>query len=126
MDNRKLLAIKIFGVIIVFFIAITVFMICKTIIDNESVSPFVITKMQIISTVEGETKEGANLWNFNLIQKNDIYISVEKNDTYEHEEQLKNVNIEGKEISSSSASALPDVGTINFSYISNIRRISYR
>ena len=65
-------------------------------VEGESNLPFEISKMIIVSTAEGKEIEatGNKKWNFSVSQNNDIYISINKNEDYKGNANIKNLNIE--------------------------------
>jgi len=113
--EKKLLAIIIFGVIIMTFIAITGLMLHESSVDSDMTSPYIVTGIKIVSTAKGVTKEGTVLWNLNLVQENDIYVDIEKNITYEHNEKIKKLYINETEIDVNSR-RLNTGGTIEYKH----------
>ena len=65
-------------------------------VEGESNLPFEISKMIIVSTAEGKEIEatGNEKWNFSVSQNNDIYISINKNEDYKGNANIKNLSIE--------------------------------
>lgn len=88
-------------------IAIAVIM-CITIMmqyeeEGEKNMPFELSKITIVSTAEGmesdENQDEENsTWKFNVIQNNDIYFTIIKNENYNKEEVIKNVKISNIQI----------------------------
>lgn len=68
-------------------------------VEGETNLPFNISKIIIVSTAKGEEKENSQYnWDFDVIQCNDIYMSIEKNSGYNDTEviekiELKNFNL---------------------------------
>lgn len=80
--------------------------------EGEKNIPFEISKITIISTadvteVKQEGEENNNSWNLNVIQNNDIYFSINKNQNYEKEELIKSITIENINVTEG-----PKVGNI--------------
>lgn len=66
---------------------------------GETNMPFTITKISIISTVDGQDVENQdNKWAIKAIQNNDIYIYIEKNKGYSEKETLKSVKLDNFKI----------------------------
>ena len=65
-------------------------------VEGESNLPFEISKMIIVSTAEGKEIEatGNEKWNFSVSQNNDIYISINKNEGYKGNANIKNLSLE--------------------------------
>ena len=61
-------------------------------VEGETNLPFNISKIIIVSTVNGEEKENSEYnWDFNIAQSNDIYMSIEKNSGYNDTEVIENI-----------------------------------
>ena len=77
-------------------------------VEGETQLPFNLKKITVVSTAEGIEKQGAEeKWNLKIYQNNDIYFSIEKNDSITDEEILNSISIENIEITS-----MPKVGEI--------------
>lgn len=93
--SKKILNICIVCVIIVAIVFTAIMLILNYDVKGETNMPFVISKISIISTVDGQDVENAEQkWNINVIQNNDIYIYVEKNNNYRKQETIENVKID--------------------------------
>ena len=87
MDKDRIQKLKfIFAIfIIVLVAAIVVFRIIKYQAEGEKNMPFNLSKIIVVSTAQKEdveqdaTQNENGLGNFNVIQTNDLYISIEKN-----------------------------------------------
>lgn len=106
--NRK----KHVYIILVFLILAlsTIFFIMyKYHVEGEQNLPFNITKFIIASSAETENLElNDGLYQANILQKNDIYIAIEKNEKYSKEDAIKKISFENFNIIQS-----PKVGNIN-------------
>ena len=69
--------------IIVLVVAFVIFRIIKYQTEGEKNMPFNLSKIIVVSTAQKEDisqeNEQNNIWNFNIIQTNDVYISIERN-----------------------------------------------
>ena len=73
-------------------ISIIIFIIIKYSVEGEKNIPFNITKLTIISSAETEELENNdNLYQANIIQKNDIYLAIEKNEKYKKQDAIKKI-----------------------------------
>lgn len=69
-------------------------------VEGEGNLPFYVSKISIISNVEGnDVEDSTNKWNLQVNQNNDIYLYIKKNDDYKDTEiiesvKLNNFNIE--------------------------------
>ena len=63
-------------------------------VEGEKNMPFELTKISIISSSDGISKEAVNTrWNFDLYQYNDIYLYIDKNNNYDATEAIASVLI---------------------------------
>ena len=85
---RRLLNTKEFHIGMVIFIIVIILFIAGVIslkynVEGEANLPFELSKISIISSVEGTDNEDAqNKWNLTVNQNNDIYLYIKKNDNY--------------------------------------------
>lgn len=82
--------------IILFFIILifctTFFIMYKYYVEGEKNLPFTITKLVIVSSARTEDIEiNDNTFEANVIQKNDIYIAIEKNKEYSKQDAIKKI-----------------------------------
>lgn len=77
-------------------------------VEGETNMPFELSSITVISTAEGvQTQEATTRWSLDLVQNNDIYISIENNENHQEEDTIKSVSIQNLQIVES-----PKVGTI--------------
>lgn len=96
-DYRKKEIIKAGIAMLIIIIAIfVVFTIgYKYQVEGERKAPFILSKVTVVSTVEGEENEGSEeKWNLNIYQNNDIYFSIEKNEESDKEDIIQTVTIQ--------------------------------
>lgn len=84
--------------IILFFIILilftTFFIMYKYHVEGEKNIPFNITKLLVVSSAKTENIElNENNYEANIIQKNDLYIAIEKNKEYSKEDAIKKITI---------------------------------
>ena len=93
--SKKILNICIICIIIVAIIFTAVMLILNYDEKGETNMPFQVSKISIVSTVNGQDVENSDAkWDINVIQNNDVYIYIEKNDEYKKQETIKSVKIE--------------------------------
>lgn len=64
-------------------------------IEGETNLPFKLSNIMVISTADGISSEKTeNTDELEIVQSNDIYLVIEKNEDYNKQEMLKNVSIE--------------------------------
>ena len=101
----KIINTKEFHICMVIFIIVAILFISGIIIlkynvEGETNLPFDLSKITVISSVEGADNEDAqNKWNISVNQNNDIYLYIKKNKNYDDTEiidsvTLSNFNIE--------------------------------
>ena len=106
--SKKILNICIICIIIVAIIFTAVMLILNYDEKGETNMPFKVSKISIVSTVNGQDVENSEAkWHINVIQNNDIYIYVEKNDEYKKQETIKSIRLDNIEIVKN-----PEVGEI--------------
>ena len=112
---NKLILKSAYIIIIVLIIAVIALIILKYNIEGEKNMPFKLSNMIVISTAEGanqkENKE--YMWDAEIYQTNDIYLSIEKNKNYKELEIIKSIEIENIKINKT-----PSVGEIKFYKVS--------
>ena len=63
-------------------------------VEGEGNLPFYVSKISIISNVEGvDAEDSTNKWNLKVNQNNDIYLYIKKNDNYKDTEIIENVKL---------------------------------
>ena len=94
---KQFLGSKQFHIIMVILIIIAIIFVVGFIslrynVEGEGNPPFYLTKISTISSVEGTDAEDAqNKWNLTVNQNNDVYLYIEKNNSYQETETIKNV-----------------------------------
>lgn len=91
---------KQFHVLVLLFIIIAILFVVGVIsliyhVEGELNLPFELSKISIISNVEGTDKEDAeNKWNLTVNQNNDIYLYIKKNENYKDTEIIESVKLD--------------------------------
>lgn len=106
--SRKTFNICILCAIIIIILFIAVMFILDYDENGETNMPFDITKITIVSSVDGENVEDTeNKWNIDVNLNNDVYIYIEKNDNYTKQETINYVKINNFNITQT-----PNIGDI--------------
>lgn len=111
--NRKT-KLKILKIIVVLIIVVsvvfTIGMVTLTYhIEGETNLPFKITKIIGVSSSEAtEKQDSENMWELDISQNNDIYIYIEKNESYGKTEIIDKIKVDNFEIKKES-----DIGEFN-------------
>lgn len=103
--SKKIFNICIVGVIIVIIIFIAMMLVLNYDVNGETNMPFQVSKISIISTVDGKDVENSEYkWDIQVIQNNDIYLYIEKNPDYRKQETIQAVKIDNFTIKQSKES----------------------
>ena len=106
--SKKILNICIICIIIIAIIFTAVMLILNYDEKGETNMPFKVSKISIVSTINGQDVENSeSKWDINVIQNNDVYIYIEKNDEYKKQETIKSVKLENITIAEK-----PEIGDI--------------
>lgn len=97
---KEITNMKQFHVLVLIFIIIAIVFVVGVIsliyqVEGELNLPFELSKISIISNVEGIDKEDAeNKWNLTVNQNNDIYLYIKKNEKYKDTEIIESVKLD--------------------------------
>ena len=83
---------------VVFIITLVIVIVCllmlKYAVEGEDNMPFELSQLVVVSTAEGiDRGEGESTWNFDLVQNNDIYLTISKNKNYKETAIIKNITL---------------------------------
>lgn len=93
--SKKIFNICIICVIIVAIIFTAIMLVLDYDEKGEINMPFKVSKISIVSTINGQDVENSDAkWDINVIQNNDVYIYIEKNEEYKKQETIKSVKLE--------------------------------
>lgn len=93
--SRKVLNICIVMVIVVIIGFIALMLILDYDVNGETNMPFEISKISVISTIDGKDVDNLEQkWDINVIEENDVYISIKKNNDYSKQETIKSIKFE--------------------------------
>ena len=86
-------------VIIVVILFVVGMLVLRYNVEGETNMPFNLSKIVIISTQEGIDDGQTNTrWSFDVHQSNDIYLYIDKNETYDKTEIIKSVRVDNFQI----------------------------
>lgn len=101
---KQIINTKQFHIIMVLFIILAILFVVGVIslkynVEGEENLPFYISKISIISNVEGvDVEDEVNKWNLQVNQNNDIYLYIKKNDRYKDTEIIESVKLDNFDI----------------------------
>ena len=94
-SSKKIFHVCMIIVIIVIILFAVGILILRYQVEGEKNLPFEITKISVISSVDGEDNtDETNRWNINVNQNNDVYIYIDKNNNYNKTEIIDSVSID--------------------------------
>ena len=97
-DNiKKAIKASLSIVLLAIILVTVVIIIMKYNVEGEKNMPFKLSKITIISTAEGiEDLQNDNnsKWKLNILQNNDIYFTISKNEEYNKEDIIESIKIE--------------------------------
>lgn len=97
--SKKIFNLCIIIVIIVAIVFTAFVMVLRYRENGETNMPFNLSKISIISTIDGkDIEDSENRWNLRVTQNNDIYIYINKNEDYKKTETIKNITINNFQI----------------------------
>lgn len=85
-----------FFIVIVSLLMVVISIMIKYDVEGEKVLPYSISKILLVSTVDGQVNDDPeNIWNIGITQVNDIYVYIDKTmETNETNETIKQVRLE--------------------------------
>ena len=105
--KNRILHILTISIFVILVCALAFFVIFKYQVEGEKNAVFDISKILVVSTVEGVSKDAPTAkWDLNVNQNNDVYITIKKNG--KKQDAIKNVTINNVQIENA-----PAKGTLN-------------
>lgn len=99
---KKVVQFIVTVVVVALIITTVCLLMLKYSVEGENNMPFKLEELVIVSTAEGMDIEGTeNLWNFDIMQNNDMFLYIAKNKNYKETEIIKNVIINNIKIEQS-------------------------
>ena len=101
-SKKRIIHIYIVVLIIILIFLTAGFFMLKYHVEGEKNLPFNIKKMNIISTAESDIKQDdEENWHAGILQENDVFIVIEKNENYKKLDTIKSIKLENFNISKS-------------------------
>lgn len=97
---KEIIKTKYFHIFVLLFIVFIILFVAgiaslKYNVEGEINLPFYLSKISVISNVEGiDIEDSTNKWNLSVAQNNDIYLSIKKKDNYKDTEIIENVKLD--------------------------------
>lgn len=109
-------------IVLILFLTAGLFMI-KYNVEGEKNLPFNLKKISIISTAESDiTQDEEENWHAGILQKNDVFFTIEKNKDYKKSDTIKEIKLENFKIEKLNENANVDIyrprsNEFNYSYV---------
>lgn len=106
---------RIIHIYVVIFVAIMLLLIAGVLmfkyhVEGETNLPFNIKKIDIISTAESNiVKDDQEVWHAQILQKNHIFFSIEKNNKYKKEDAIKRISFENFKVTKSNQNSIVNI-----------------
>ena len=98
-SKKRIIHIYIVISLIVIILLVAGFFMLKYHVEGEKNLPFKIKKINIISTAESDIKQDDDEnWHAGILQENDIFLSLDKNDKYKKLDTIKSIKLENFQI----------------------------
>ncbi len=98
-SRKRIIHICIITFILIMLIVVASTLMLRYNIEGEENLPFNLNEISVVSTAESNIKQGEeNKWNADILQKNDIFFVIGKNDNYNKEVVIKKVRFENFQI----------------------------
>ena len=99
-SKKRMLHIYVIVLVLIVILLTIGMMMLRYNVDGEKNLPFVITKINLISTAESNIKQDENgKWHAGILQKNDLFFTIEKNNGYKKVDTIKQIRLENITIS---------------------------
>lgn len=93
--KAKMIHLSIISTIIIIVITIACIIMLKYQVEGEKNLPFKLSKLMVVSNVEGKQEDNKeSIWYAWINQNNDVYINIEKNPEYKKNETIKKITLE--------------------------------
>ena len=91
---KRTIRFSVVVVILALIITVICLLMLKYAVEGENNMPFELSQLIVVSTAEGvENNKNENIWNFDLMQNNDVYLYIGKNKSYKETEIIKRIII---------------------------------
>lgn len=85
--------------ILIMTVALAILLMLRYNVEGEKNLPFNLKQINVISTAESSISQSDNEeWHATIMQKNDIYFTIEKNSNYKKEDAIKRISFENFQI----------------------------
>ncbi len=90
--KKKVVHISVIICMAIMLVSVVGLIMLKYEVEGEKNMPFTLSKIMIVSTAEGmQNADEENKWNFQIMQNNDLYFIIQKNENYKKEAKIEKV-----------------------------------
>ena len=133
-SKKRIIHTYVVIVIVIMIMLIAGLLMFKYHVEGETNLPFVLKKINIISTAESDlNQDEEGVWHAGILQKNDIFFTIEKNDNYKKEELIKKVSFENFQVTKTNENMAVEIykptisaSTYNYSDEYKVERLDYQ
>lgn len=96
--------------ILIMIILIALLLMLKYHIEGETNLPFILKKVNVISTAESDlNQDEQGVWHADILQKNDIFFTIEKNSKHKKEDLIKKISLENFQITKANENTIVEI-----------------
>ena len=93
--RKRIIHIYVVSLMVIIMFLVAGFFMLKYNVEGEKNVPFKLNKINIISTAESDIKQDEEEnWYAGILQKNDIFLTIEKNEKYDKIDTIKQIKLE--------------------------------
>ena len=94
-NKKRIIHIYVIVFVVTMIAIVTAALMFKYHIEGEKNLPFILKKINVISTAKSNiAKDEEEMWHAGILQKNDVFFVIEKNNNYKKEEAIKRISFE--------------------------------
>ena len=133
-SKKRIIHTYVVIVIVIMIIIIASLLMFKYHVEGETNLPFVVKKINIISTAESDlNQDDEGVWHAGILQKNDVFFTIEKNSNYKKEELIKKISFENFQVTKTNENMVVEIyrptisaSTYNYSEEYKVQRLQYQ
>jgi len=133
-SKKRIIHTYIVIVIVIMIILIASLLMFKYHVEGETNLPFVVKKINIISTAESDlNQDEEGVWHAGILQKNDVFFTIEKNSNYKKQELIKKISFENFQVTKTNENMVVEIyrptisaSTYNYSEEYKVQRLDYQ
>lgn len=96
--------------ILIMIILISLLLMFKYQVEGETNLPFDIKKINIVSTAESDLfQDEEGIWHAEILQKNDVFFTIEKNSNYKKEDAIKRISFENFQVTKANENMVVEI-----------------